>query len=147
LLHSDGTFDDTLKNTKNAIREIPNKGFDYGVIKYLRPGVIQEPDIYVTFNYLGRLDSQFESSNSRDFGEFENKPKLHFLSFIQDGKLIIKIISKLAEEKMNLIMEAIGDAVMEIKGTEFDQGSLIESDFPDAMLTEEDLFHILNSNK
>ncbi|MES9740384.1 hypothetical protein ABWK46_24110, partial [Peribacillus frigoritolerans] len=64
-----------------------------------------------------------------------------------DGKLIIKIISKLAEEKMNLIMEAIGDVVMEIKGTEFDQGSLIESDFPDAMLTEEDLFHILNSNK
>lgn len=147
LLHSDGTFGDTLKNTKNAIREIPNKGFDYGVIKYLRPGVIQEPDIYVTFNYLGRLDSQFESSNSRDFGEFENKPKLHFLSFIQDGKLIIKIISKLAEEKMNLIMEAIGDVVMEIKGNEFDQGSLIESDFPDAMLTEEDLFHILNSNK
>jgi non-ribosomal peptide synthase protein (TIGR01720 family) len=147
LLHSGETFDDTLKNTKNAIREIPNKGFDYGVIKYLRPGVIKEPDIHVTFNYLGRLDSQFESSNSRDFGEFENKPKLHFLALIQDGKLFIKIISKLAEEKMNLIIEAIGNVVMEIRGTEFDQASLIESDFPDAMLTEEDLFHILNSNK
>lgn len=147
LLHSDKTFDDTLKNTKNAIREIPNKGFDYGVIKYLSPGVIQEPDIHVTFNYLGRLDSQFESSNSKDFGEFEQKPKLHFLALIQDGRLSIKIISKLAEEKMNLLIEAIGKVVMEIKGSEFDQGSLIESDFPDAMLTEEDLFHILNSNK
>ncbi|MFE4428490.1 amino acid adenylation domain-containing protein [Peribacillus butanolivorans] len=147
LLHSDATFNNTLKNTKNAIREIPNKGFDYGVIKYLRPGVIQEPDIHVTFNYLGKLDSQFESSNSKDFGEFENKPKLHFLALVQDGKLTIKIISKLAKNKIDLLIEAIDKVVMEIVGTESNQSSLIESDFPDAMITEEDLFHILNSNK
>ena len=146
LIHSVAEFHQTLKNTKNSIREIPNKGFDYGVIRYLRPGVMRVPDIHITFNYLGRLDSQFKSSASKDFGKFENKPKLHFLTYIQDGRLTITIISKLTDNKMNQLIESIKQVVMEIKNSKSNQNSLIESDFPDALITEEDLLQILNSN-
>ncbi|MFP8641746.1 amino acid adenylation domain-containing protein [Priestia aryabhattai] len=145
LLCSDTTFSGTLKHTKNAIREIPNKGFDYSVIKYLRPGIISGPDAHVTFNYLGKLDSQFESSNSKDFGEFENKPRLHFLAFIQEGKLTIKIISKLDQKRIGQLIKSIDEIVKEVIQSQDDQSALMESDFPDAVVTEDDLLHILNS--
>ncbi|MFC0562218.1 non-ribosomal peptide synthetase [Halalkalibacter alkalisediminis] len=146
LLESDSVFATTLKNTKNAIREIPNKGFDYGLIKYSTPVLIEDPDIYMTFNYLGRLDSQIEFSVSSDFGEFESKPRLHILAVIQNDRLHIKIISKAAEEQISLLVETIQSIIVELKDSDVVQNYLIESDFPDAVISEDDLLHILNSN-
>jgi amino acid adenylation domain-containing protein/non-ribosomal peptide synthase protein (TIGR01720 family) len=146
LLESDNAFATTMKNTKNAIREIPNKGFDYGLIKYATPVLLEDPDIFMTFNYLGRLDSQIESSVSSDFGEFESKPRLHILAFVQNDRLHMKIISKVAEDQISLLVETAQNIVAELKDPDIVQNSLIESDFPDAVITEDDLLHILNSN-
>lgn len=55
-----------LSDVKDKFRSLPKKGFSYSVLRYLLSREMKEmlvvnPD--VTFNYLGKFDSLFETSN------------------------------------------------------------------------------------
>ncbi|MCY9076770.1 condensation domain-containing protein, partial [Bacillus inaquosorum] len=58
-----------LKTTKDTLRRVPDKGFGYGVIKYLTPPDKKDIDFTgspeISFNYLG----QFESGSTAEVPE------------------------------------------------------------------------------
>ncbi|HLP57302.1 MAG TPA: condensation domain-containing protein, partial [Candidatus Deferrimicrobium sp.] len=61
-------YDSHIKQTKERLRQIPNKGIGYGILKYLTPaGQKQEMTFKLTpeigFNYLGQIGSNFENSS------------------------------------------------------------------------------------
>ncbi len=68
LLSLENTFnvDDALKAIKEQLRKIPNRGFDYGVLRYLCSDTIETlaamPPAQVCFNYLGQFDQVLQSS-------------------------------------------------------------------------------------
>jgi len=94
---------DTLKRTKEALRAVPDKGFGYGVLRYLSPATdlaaIAEADI--VFNYLGQFDqtfaaaTQFELSETpRGYEQGPNRERSHLLdinSSVYGGQLQISI--------------------------------------------------------
>lgn len=58
LLQSGDDLPATIKNVKEALRAIPNKGFDYLIQKYSQNTANQDPGhAQLIFNYLGQFDS------------------------------------------------------------------------------------------
>jgi len=58
----DADIADQIKRIKETLRAIPNKGFGYGVLKYLSPDGLGdtrafEDRCHMTFNYLGQFDA------------------------------------------------------------------------------------------
>ncbi|MFD7523071.1 amino acid adenylation domain-containing protein [Paenibacillus chitinolyticus] len=61
----DQTVSQQIKQTKEGLRRIPNKGIGYGILRYLSEG--REGDLFgsdpeISFNYLGQFDQDYESS-------------------------------------------------------------------------------------
>lgn len=50
-------IDTNIKSLKEQIRNIPNKGFNYGILKFISGQVEKEKDNHVRFNYLGDFDN------------------------------------------------------------------------------------------
>ncbi len=46
-----------LKSLKDQLRDIPNKGFNYSILKYLKKELSDEHRKYIRFNYLGDFDN------------------------------------------------------------------------------------------
>ncbi|MCP4218659.1 MAG: hypothetical protein GY765_28755, partial [bacterium] len=67
----EGRENTAIKNTKEMLRNVPNKGIGYGILKYLTPKS-EKQDInlslnpQITFNYLGRFDRDTTSSFSQN---------------------------------------------------------------------------------
>lgn len=61
VLEIGATLEETIIETKEALRRIPNHGLSYGVLKYMgkRDDLDMRADI--TFNYLGALDQELDS--------------------------------------------------------------------------------------
>ncbi|MFJ2710350.1 non-ribosomal peptide synthase/polyketide synthase [Pseudomonas sp. NPDC087346] len=58
---------DSIKQIKEQLRAIPDKGIGFGALRYLgndsaRAVLAQLPSPRITFNYLGQFDSQFDES-------------------------------------------------------------------------------------
>lgn len=53
-------LDFKLKSLKEQIRKIPGKGFDFGILKYLRNEFASHNNRYLRFNYLGDFDNLFQ---------------------------------------------------------------------------------------
>ena len=59
--------DDSIKQIKEQLRAIPNKGIGFGALRYLgnesaREQLAALPMPRITFNYLGQFDSQFDEA-------------------------------------------------------------------------------------
>jgi amino acid adenylation domain-containing protein/non-ribosomal peptide synthase protein (TIGR01720 family) len=70
LLELNGTSDrgQALKIVKEQLRQIPNRGIGYGLLRYLSSGEIAAslrnlPQAEVSFNYLGQFDQSFAESS------------------------------------------------------------------------------------
>ena len=64
VLSTDGDLPQRIKQTKEQLRQIPNKGIGYGLFKYhgsaeQRQIIAAPPQAQVVFNYLGQLDASF----------------------------------------------------------------------------------------
>ncbi|WP_164018688.1 non-ribosomal peptide synthetase [Pyxidicoccus trucidator] len=64
LEHGGGELLDTLEAVKARLRSIPNRGIDYGILRYLRESAAEqapalEPEL--VFNHLGQFDQVFSS--------------------------------------------------------------------------------------
>ena len=55
----DADLDFNIKYLKEQIKKVPNKGFDFGILKYLKNEINDQDqkDSYVRFNYLGNYES------------------------------------------------------------------------------------------
>ncbi|MBV6290397.1 condensation domain-containing protein, partial [Pseudomonas aegrilactucae] len=66
------TLGDTIKQVKEQLRAIPNKGIGFGALRYLGDAQTQQamqqlPVPRLTFNYLGQLDGTFDSDEGALF--------------------------------------------------------------------------------
>ena len=66
------TVGDSIKQIKEQLRSIPNKGIGFGVLRYLGDSQAQQtlralPSPRITFNYLGQFDGSFERDDSALF--------------------------------------------------------------------------------
>ena len=56
-----GDIRNKLKLIKESIRKIPNKGFNYSILRYLDNAFENNDDHYIRFNYLGDFDNIVDS--------------------------------------------------------------------------------------
>ena len=66
-LHADGELSNAIKAVKEQLREVPDKGIGYGLLRYLgtaqaRASLSNLAAPRITFNYLGQFDRQFNES-------------------------------------------------------------------------------------
>jgi len=78
-----------LKITKAALRQVPNKGTGYGLLRYLQASQsLDQHDIPISFNYLGQFDSESTNSPFQSFGQplyfisDEENPRHHLIDIM-----------------------------------------------------------------
>lgn len=95
-----------IKEVKESLHRIPNKGVGYGILKYLtpadqRPGVKFKLTPQLSFNYLGQFDADVGSKSFRLVNELAGNPvsqknsreyDLIINGMIVDHRLIMNII-------------------------------------------------------
>ena len=159
-----------LKFVKEQLRQIPNRGIGYGVLRYLQENsTIREklqslPSAQISFNYLGQFDQVLKASESWGLAkEFTAKQSLlnqrsHLLGisgFIRGGKLEMtwtyseKIHKQDTIEKLAVgFIEALKNLINHCQLTEVQ--SYTPSDFSAAKLNQKQLDKFLfkiNKNK
>ncbi|MGL4697489.1 amino acid adenylation domain-containing protein [Enterococcus larvae] len=108
------TLSEAIKRVKEELRQVPNKGVGYQILRYLdseekRAALYVKPDI--TFNYLGQLDieGEMEFSNisaGNDVGkENEIDSIISINAIVSEGELIIQFIYNKQEFKKKTIEE------------------------------------------
>ncbi|MCU5053216.1 non-ribosomal peptide synthetase [Bacillus cereus] len=148
-----------LKAVKEQLRRIPNRGVDYGILRYLNKGLVpfyqQKPSI--SFNYLGQFDQVF----SRD-SLFMQETGFTFLDHAPDSKPshLIDVIGMVKDEKLHFIwmysreqfsklkIQVIADGMLrhlrQLINKPTTESAFTVSDFADAEdLTEESLSKVL----
>jgi bacitracin synthase 3 len=101
VLRVDGATEagERIKQVKESLRRIPNKGIGYGILRYLSEAKLQQRS-EISFNYLGQFD---QDTNRGRFGtspagsgtavspESERMYRLDFNSLVSNGQLIITL--------------------------------------------------------
>ncbi|MGM1050339.1 MAG: amino acid adenylation domain-containing protein [Bacillota bacterium] len=145
-------IDQNIIYLKEQLRNIPNKGLDFGVLKYLI-NKLENSGFYVRFNYLGDFDGSlrdkaFRMSNmdcGPDIGKKNHMTAiLDINAMILDKKLVINLTfseNKFREETARDFLNAYVERIIEIidlcgSGTE---KKFTPSDFTESEITQEDL--------
>ncbi|MCW3115212.1 MAG: linear pentadecapeptide gramicidin synthetase LgrD, partial [Segetibacter sp.] len=103
IANSTEGIDGWIKSVKEQLREVPDKGIGFGVLKYInREATLQGKDCWdVIFNYLGQLDNVFNEHGwlnitkgsvtlNRNEAQIVNE-KLALDSYIQDQQFVLTI--------------------------------------------------------
>jgi amino acid adenylation domain-containing protein/non-ribosomal peptide synthase protein (TIGR01720 family) len=148
-----------LKAVKNQLRQIPNRGVDYGILRYLKKELLpfyqQKPSI--SFNYLGQFDQVFSKESL-----FMQETGFTFLDHAPDSKPshLIDVIGMVKDEKLHFVwmysreqfsrlkIQAIADGMLrhlrQLINKPTTESAFTVSDFADAEdLTEESLSKVL----
>ncbi|PEW84327.1 non-ribosomal peptide synthetase [Bacillus cereus] len=148
-----------LKAVKDQLRQIPNRGVDYGILRYLKKGLLpfyqQKPSI--SFNYLGQFDQVFSKESL-----FMQEVGFTFLDHAPDSKPshLIDVIGMVKDEKFHFVwmysreqfsrlkIQAIADGMLrhlrQLINKPTTESAFTVSDFADAEdLTEESLSKVL----
>ncbi|WP_242311569.1 non-ribosomal peptide synthetase [Bacillus cereus group sp. BfR-BA-01331] len=148
-----------LKAVKDQLRQIPNRGVDYGILRYLKKELLpfyqQKPSI--SFNYLGQFDQVFSKESL-----FMQETGFTFLDHAPDSKPshLIEVIGMVKDEKLHffwiysrkqfsrLKIQAIADGMLrhllQLINKPTTESAFTVSDFADAEdLTEESLSKVL----
>ncbi|MCY8231182.1 non-ribosomal peptide synthetase [Priestia endophytica] len=148
-----------LKAVKDQLRRIPNRGVDYGILRYLNrellPFYQQKPSI--SFNYLGQFDQVFSKESL-----FIQETRFTFLDHAPESKPshLIDVIGMVKDEKLHFVwmysreqfsrltIQAIADGMLrnlrQLINKPTTESAFTVSDFADAEeLTEESLSKVL----
>jgi non-ribosomal peptide synthase protein (TIGR01720 family) len=148
-----------LKAVKDQLRQIPNRGVDYGILRYLKKELLpfyqQKPSI--SFNYLGQFDQVFSKESL-----FMQETGFIFLDHAPDSKPshLIEVIGMVKDEKLHFVwiysreqfsrlkIQAIADSMLrhlrQLINKPTTESAFTVSDFADAEdLTEESLSKVL----
>jgi len=149
-----------LKSIKEQLRRVPNRGFGYGLLRYLSgdaeaiAALRSQPEPQVTFNYLGQFDQALpadlsarpagESSGPTQSGRAIRRQLLDVVSSVVGGELRVSwtYSGSLHDQATT---EALADEfirqlkliVAHCRSPE--AGGYTPSDFPDAALSQEEL--------
>ncbi|MEO8429881.1 MAG: amino acid adenylation domain-containing protein [Acidobacteriota bacterium] len=146
---------------KEQLREIPDRGIGYGILRYLRQGPGRRwrdfPDPEVSFNYLGQLDrllpeeSMFRVAPTLGEPRSLKNARSHLLSVegkVRSGRLQVAwIYSEEVHSRSTILRLAAGfeTALRALIGAARDgrTGDYTPSDFPRAKLSQKDLDTLL----
>lgn len=101
-------IEDNIKSLKEQFRNIPNKGFNYSILKFLNKELKGKETKYVRFNYLGDFDNIIDKEkldiSDIEFGlNSDNKNSLTAL--IEIGAIIInkklKVTAEYSKKRFN----------------------------------------------
>jgi amino acid adenylation domain-containing protein/non-ribosomal peptide synthase protein (TIGR01720 family) len=157
-LENSATVGDALKAIKEQLRTIPNRGFDYGVLRYLSNHTAENlaamPQAELCFNYLGQFDQVLQESSlfklaSESSGvtrsPLGNRRHLFDINgFVTGGYLQLNWIYSAAvhkEETVSSIAQNFVQALREIIShcQSADAGGYTPSDFSKAKVSQKDL--------
>jgi amino acid adenylation domain-containing protein/non-ribosomal peptide synthase protein (TIGR01720 family) len=152
-----------IMTVKEQLRQIPNRGFSYGLIRYLNDSPLGEaqtmgPNSQILFNYLGqfdqmlsnqakfRLDGSIAVSNAP---ENQRRYAIELIVYIQSGKLYTEwiynenihhhaSIQKIASQFLNELQALISHCIDRTSQT------FTPSDFPDVDFDQDELDSILS---
>ncbi len=148
-----------IKTVKEQLRNIPNNGIGYGILKYLSENQIsdqlqQQPQL--VFNYLGNQTKSKEDAGliftpiSKDsrHPSSERSYAIEINSFIIDGKLNLRwsYTKQLYKEAtIQQLADKFGEAIKGIISycQNKESGEYTPSDFPEANISQEDLDNLL----
>ncbi len=146
-----------IKYVKETLRSIPDKGFNYGVIKYLKEGTSlskMRPDIL--FNYLGQM-SNVEAEGVRNLTDAtrasasdSGNPRTHLIDInckIEDARLFIDVgfsRNKFQKESIETLAGRVKQELLFVIAHCLDPESfdITPSDFSLADLDQEELDNI-----
>lgn len=143
-------LNDIIKSIKEQLRSIPNNGFDYGILKFIKRQVVDFKNFYVRFNYLGDFDNIVNNKfNKINFGlQSSDENSLMCLLDIEasiiNRELNIEMIyssNVLTSEDIEILMNMYISVIKEIN-SELNNSYSIEftpSDFQDVEISQEDL--------
>lgn len=159
--------DPAIKTIKEQLRELPNRGLGYGLLRYLSPeresreAIRRLPAEEVLFNYLGTLPAVNSSKadliqSVRSNSEFARAPEnqrshlLEINAFIDGGELEVlwtynsrAHTRETIEEISDQYIDNLSKLISHCLATE--SGGYTPSDFPDADLDQDDLDRFLDS--
>lgn len=149
-----------LKAVKDQLRRIPNRGVDYGILRYLNKELLpfyQQQKPSISFNYLGQFDQVFSKESL-----FMQETGFAFLDHAPDSKPShqIDVIGMVKDEKLHFVwmysreqfsrltIQAIADGMLKhlrlLINKPTTESAFTVSDFADAEdLTEESLSKVL----
>lgn len=161
-LENSATVGDALKLIKEQLRSIPNRGFDYGVLRYLCSDTAKNlaamPQAEVCFNYLGQFDQVLQESSlfklvpeSSGAARSPLGSRLHLIDisgFVAGGSLQLDwtysttihkatTVSSLADKFVQVLREIISHC------QSADAGGYTSSDFSKAKVSQKDLDFLL----
>ncbi|WP_437299547.1 non-ribosomal peptide synthase/polyketide synthase [Sorangium sp. So ce426] len=152
-----GGLDASIKSIKEQLRQVPNKGIGYGVLRYLSEkgsDLATGPEPRVSFNYLGQFDQVLgaggmfrpasESTGTSRGGGNARDRWLEVNGMVAGGRLLLewtfsaaihdtRQIELLAERYIHWLQELIRHCVSE------DAGGVTPSDFPEVALAQDEL--------
>jgi non-ribosomal peptide synthase protein (TIGR01720 family) len=149
-----------IKQVKEQLRSVPNRGLDFGVLRYLsedasvRERLRALPAAELRFNYLGRLDGA--ASGTAQFSPapegrgVERSPQapvrylLDLVAWVSGGRLQIFWLYDARRLRRQVVDELARRHVQELRAIvehcrSVETGSYTPSDFPEAGLTQEAL--------
>ena len=146
-------LDESIKSLKEQIRRILNKGFDFGILKYIRKDLDENSNRYIRLNYLGDFDGTFlgnlfrfsnMSCGADISGDNFLTALLDINAMVLNEELEIRITyskNKFKEDTvrcfLRLFVEKL-NAILEQSGKETDR-RLTPSDFSTANISQKDL--------
>ena len=151
-----GSNDAAVKAVKQKLRNIPNRGIGYGMLRYLsedaqiRKTLAEKPAPQILFNYLGQTDSLIPASslfknNYELQGSHDPAGNRHHIldihAFVQNKCLQIWFVYSKNLHRQETIKELANNVVKKLQvfinaGSEADEGSFDASDFPLAGLND-----------
>ena len=153
---------EAIKSIKEQLRQIPNRGIGYGILRYLSPDKIPAIETQVSFNYLGQFDQAVTGTLIRGFATEPSglslSPKgtrTHLLdinAMVVEGQLQVdwtysqnyhqeETISRFALG----FMDALQSLITHCHSPE--AGGYTPSDFPEAQITQGELDELLGGQK
>lgn len=164
----DGSTGALIRSIKKQLRNIPDKGMGYGILKYIRqePGLQGRDPWHVIFNYLGQMDNMTRGNkwlNSEDAAmasiseEYIEREKLALNSWVQQGELVLEwsysrkhynkaTIAKVAEAYLLQLEALITHCIAQQALTFKSWDDNITAVYPLTSLQEGMLFHGLYDN-
>uniref|UniRef100_UPI00048A10AB condensation domain-containing protein n=1 Tax=Ruminiclostridium cellobioparum TaxID=29355 RepID=UPI00048A10AB len=162
---TDDEVSSCIKNVKESLRRIPNRGIGYGIIKYLYPTdedqIIPEVNPEISFNYLGQFDNDvnydiFEVSHlNRGIEasqEIEREYSIDINGLIIDGRLSMSIAyetEKYSGENIQRLTDCFRKNLQDIIGHCINktEREITPSDIGNLEVSIEDFESILNKIK
>ncbi|MBD2293369.1 amino acid adenylation domain-containing protein [Anabaena sphaerica FACHB-251] len=161
-LENIATVGDALKAIKEQLRSIPNRGFDYGVLRYLCSDTVQYlaamPQAEVCFNYLGQFDQVLQESSLFKLASESSGVERSLLGsrrhlfdingFVTGGCLKINWTYSTAIHKAETVLslaqsflQALQEIIIHCQSA--DAGGYTPSDFSKAKVSQKDLDFLL----